>query len=387
MNQENQTTTKINFGPQHPSTHGVLNLLVEVQGDTVISVEPQIGFLHRGFEKLAEERRYIQFLPALEKGDYVAAFAWDDLYMSILEKAIGIEVPERAQYIRTLMLEVQRIMSHLVWLAAFGQDLGQPTVFLWCFREREPFVEFFEEITGGRLHYYYSRPGGLKRDVTKDFLDRLVAAIEKFENRLHEIEALTTENIIFQKRTRGIGALSKDDALRLGVTGPMLRASGVAEDLRKTEPWLLYPQLEFNVITREEGDCFARTEVRIEEMRESAKLVKRLAKKIPEGPVMAGPLVELTPEKWPEVTSKANMLKVFTLMVPAGEWFMRHESPRGEIAMYLVSTGGLKPYRLRMKSPAFCNLYPISHLAKNSKIADMIAILGSLDLVFGEVDR
>ena len=379
--------TKINFGPQHPSTHGVLNLLVEVEGDTVYSAEPHIGFLHRGFEKLAEERRYIQFLPALEKGDYVAAFAWDDLYMALLEKALGIEIPRRAAAIRTMMNEVQRIVSHLLWLAAFGQDLGQPTVFLWSFREREPFINLFEEVTGGRLHFYYSRPGGLKRDVSRDYLDRVIAAVAKFEERLSELEAMTTKNIIFQKRTKGVGILSKEDAMHCGVTGPVLRASGVGEDIRKSDPFLMYPHLDLKVITRNEGDAFARTEVRIEEMKESARLVKFLARTIPEGPVMAGPYSETASEKWPDSMSMASMLKVFGLSIPQGEWFLRHESPRGEIAMHLISEGGPKPYRLRLKSPSFCNLYAFSRLAKNTKIADMVAILGSLDLVFGEVDR
>lgn len=389
MNPQETTTptTKINFGPQHPSTHGVLNLLVGVQGDTVVSVEPQIGFLHRGFEKLAEERRYIQFMPALEKGDYVAAFAWDDLYMSVLEKALGIEPPPRAVYLRTMLCEVQRIMSHLMWLAAFGQDLGQPTVFLWSFREREPFVEFFEEISGGRLHYYYSRPGGLKRDVSQNFLERVAASVDAFEKRLKEIEGLTTANIIFRKRTEGVGVLNKEDALSLGMSGPVLRASGVAEDIRRTDPYLAYPDVEFSVVTRDAGDCLARAEVRIEEMRESAKIVKSIAKRIPQGPIMAGPFTEQTPEKWPDIMTKANMLKVFTMNVPPGEWFMRHESPRGEIAMYLVSTGGMKPYRMRLKSPSFANLYALDRLAQGGKIADLIAVLGSLDLVFGEVDR
>ena len=379
--------TKINFGPQHPSTHGVLNLDVEVEGDTVYSAEPHIGFLHRGFEKLAEERRYIQFLPALEKGDYVAAFSWDELYMGLIEKALGIEPPPRALAIRTMMSEVQRIASHLLWLAAYGQDLGQPTVFLWSFREREAFIEFFEEISGGRIHYYYSRPGGLKRDVSPDFLLRLTAAVGKFLDKLHEIEELTTKNIIFQKRTKDIGILPKDRAIELGVSGPVLRASGVAEDLRRSDPFLLYKGMDFPVITREEGDCFARTEVRIEEMRASAALVKKFAVSIPEGPLMAGPFVETTPEKWPDSMSMANMLKVFSINIPAGEWFLRHESPRGEIAMHLISTGGLKPYRLRLKSPSFCNLYALSSLVPGTKIADMISILGSLDIVFGEVDR
>lgn len=387
MTENKSQRTKINFGPQHPSTHGVLNLEVELEGDTVISAEPHIGFLHRGFEKLAEERRYIQFMPALEKGDYVAAFAWDELYMSLLEKALNIEVPERAKALRTMFVEIQRIASHLLWFAAYGQDLGQPTVFLWCFREREPFIEFFEEVSGGRLHYYYSRPGGLKRDVTPDYLERIFAAVVKFENRLKEIEELTVNNIIFQKRTQDIGVLSRERAIELGVTGPVLRASGVNEDLRRTDPFLIYPALEFNVITREEGDSWARTQVRIAEMRESAKMIKYLAKNIPAGPIMSGPFVETTPDKWPDSNSMASMLKVLGINVPAGEWFVRHESPKGEIAMHLISAGGMKPYRLRLKSPSFCNLYAFSYLAKNTKIADMISILGSLDLVFGEVDR
>ena len=379
--------TKINFGPQHPSTHGVLNLEVELEGDTVITAEPHIGFLHRGFEKLAEERRYIQFMPALEKGDYVAAFAWDDLYMSLIEKALKIEIPERAKYIRTIMNEVQRIASHLLWLAAYGQDLGQPTVFLWAFREREKFIELFEEVSGRRLHYYYSRPGGQKRDVTPDYLERMIAAVHAFEAKLPEIEELTTKNIIFQKRTKDICILDKESALRLGVTGPVLRASGVAEDIRKSDPFLLYPELDFHPITRSEGDCFARTEVRLEEMRQSARFIVSLCQKVPQGPIMAGPYIETTPDKWPDSMSMASMLKVLGVNIPAGEWFVRHESPRGEIAMHLISEGGLKPYRLRLKSPSFCNLYALQEMTRNTKVADMISILGSLDLVFGEVDR
>ena len=371
--------TQINFGPQHPSTHGVLNLKTVIEGETVLSVEPNLGFLHRGVEKMAEERRYIQFLPAIEKTDYVAAFSWDNLYMTILEDALKIEVPPRAKYIRTVLLEMQRIMSHLVWLAAFGQDLGQPTVFLWAFREREPYVELFEELSGGRLHYYYGRVGGIKRDFLPDTAEKLLHHLKGFEGRLKEIEGLTTDNIIFQLRTKEVGTLTKEEAVGLGATGPMLRASGVAHDVRTAHPYLNYGDAQWSVITAEEGDCWARTNVRIEEMRQSINIIRQLLAKLPEGDIVSGPFLE-------DRTGN-QMLKAYTLRIPAGEYFARQELPRGEGAIYLISDGGMKPYRFRMRSPAFCNLSLVTHLVRNVKIADMIAILGSLDLVYGEIDR
>lgn len=371
--------TQINFGPQHPSTHGVLNLKTIIEGDTVISVEPNLGFLHRGVEKLAEERRYIQFLPTIEKTDYVAAFSWDNLYMTILENALKIEVPPRAQYIRTILLEMQRIMSHLVWLGAYGQDLGQPTVFLWCFREREPYVELFEELSGGRLHYYYGRVGGIKRDFLPDSAEKLLHHLSGFELRLKDIEGMTVDNIIFQQRSKGVGTLTKEKAIELGATGPMLRASGVNHDLRKIEPYLNYKDVEFDIPIAEEGDCWARCVVRIEEMKQSIKIIRQLLAKLPEGDIVAGPFLDDRPGN--------QMLKAYTMRLPVGEYFARQELPRGEGAIYLISDGGMKPYRFRMRSPAFCNLSLVTHLVKNVKIADMIAILGSLDLVYGEIDR
>ncbi|MDO8557824.1 MAG: NADH-quinone oxidoreductase subunit D, partial [bacterium] len=321
-------SSEINFGPQHPSTHGVLNLKTVIEGDTVISIEPNLGFLHRGVEKLAEERRYIQFLPTIEKTDYVAAFSWDNLYMTVLEDALKIEVPPRAQYIRTILLEMQRIMSHLVWLAAFGQDLGQPTVFLWSFREREPYVELFEELSGGRLHYYYGRVGGIKRDFLPDSAEKLLKHLEGFESRLKEIEGLTVDNIIFQKRTKDVGTLTKEKAIELGATGPMLRASGVTHDLRKVAPYLNYKDVTFDVPVASEGDCWARTKVRIEEMRQSASIIRQLLAKLPEGDIVAGPFLE-------DRTGN-QMLKAYTMRLPAGECFARQELPRGEGAIYLI---------------------------------------------------
>ncbi|MDP3963555.1 MAG: NADH-quinone oxidoreductase subunit D [bacterium] len=371
--------TSINFGPQHPSTHGVLNLKTVIEGDTVLSVEPNLGFLHRGVEKAAEERRYIQFLPMIEKTDYVAAFSWDNLYMTILEDGLKIQVPPRAQFIRTILLEMQRIMSHLVWLAAFGQDLGQPTVFLWAFREREPYVELFEELSGGRLHYYYGRIGGVKRDFLPDTADKLLHYLKGFEERLREIEGMTVDNIIFQKRTKDVGTLTKEKAVELGATGPMLRSCGINHDLRKVEPYLVYKEAEFDVPVAEEGDCWARTKVRVEEMRQSVKIIRQLLAKMPEGEIVSGPFLE-------DRTGN-QMLKAYTMRLPAGEYFARQELPRGEGAIYLISDGGMKPYRFRMRSPAFCNLSLVTHLVRNVKIADMIAILGSLDLVYGEIDR
>lgn len=369
----------VNFGPQHPSTHGVLNLKVTLDGDTVRSVEPNLGFLHRGVEKMAEERRYIQLLPAIEKTDYVAAFSWDNLYVTILEEALGIEVPPRARCIRTILLEMQRIISHLVWLAAFGQDLGQPTVFLWCFRERMPLVDIFEELSGGRLHYYYGRPGGVKRDFLSDTGQKILAALDGFQDRLKEIEGLTVDNLIFQKRTKGVGVLGKNEAMELGATGPMLRSSGVAHDLRKVAPYLDYPDVDFALATASEGDCWARTKVRIEEMRQSANIIRRLLDKLPDGPTLSG--------SFSDERAGGAMLKTYTLRLPAGEYFARQELPRGEGAIYLISDGGMRPYRFRMRSPAFCNLSLIRHLVRDVKIADLIVILGSLDLVYGEIDR
>ena len=358
---------QVNMGPQHPSTHGVLRMILTLDGETIVDAKPDIGYLHRGVEKLAEKRTYTQFITLTDRTDYLSPMLNNAVYALAVEKLAGIEVPERAEFIRVIMMELQRIASHLVFIGTFGLDLGASTPFIYAFREREDIMDLFEMACGARLTYSYIRPGGVMRDLPEGFEQKTRAFLKKMPARLDEFDTLLTKNEIFLIRSRGVGVLSAEDAVDYAMSGPCLRGSGVDFDLRRDEPYSVYDRMQFNVITHPAGDCLDRFLVRAGEIRESLKIVEQALDMLPVG----------------DYTSKVPR----TLKPAAGEVFTRVESARGDLGVYLVSDGSTNPYRLHWRGPSFINLAAVGQMVKGWKIADAVAILGSLDIVLGEVDR
>ena len=358
---------QVNMGPQHPSTHGVLRMILTLDGETVVNARPDIGYLHRGIEKLAERRSYTQFVTLTDRTDYLTSMMNNAVYAMAVEKLMGVEAPERAEFIRVIMMELNRIASHLVFIGAFGLDLGASTPFIYCFREREDICDLFEMTCGARLTYSYIRPGGVSRDLPAGFYDKAKAFLKKMPSRLDEIDDLLSKNEIMLIRTRGVGIISAEDAINYAMSGPNLRGSDVPFDLRKDEPYSVYDRLEFNVVTQPDGDCLSRYLIRPEEIRESLKIVEQALDMLPEG----------------EYTAKVPKV----LKPPAGEVFTRVESSRGDLGVYLISDGSASPYRLHWRPPSFINLAAVGQMVKGWKVADTVAILGSLDIVLGEVDR
>jgi len=361
-------TTKINIGPIHPSTHGVLRLVVELDGDTIVGVEPHIGFLHRGVEKLAENRMYMQNIGYMEKIDYVAPMAYDDAYVAAVEEAMGVEVKERAKYIRTILLELQRIASHLLWLGTMSNDLGQfYTLFMWTFRDRDKILRLLQEHAGARMFYLNMRPGGVVRDLPPDFEENTLQVLDYIEKRITEYEHYLESNQVFIERTKGIGVLSREMAIELGATGPVLRGSGVNYDTRSNKPYYAYSELGFRPQVMFVGDSFARYKVRMLEMKESIRIIREAFKKIPEGDAVGMPIRLIMPQ------AKNRIVTV------------SRETPRGEAFIYMIADKE-RPYRLSIRTPSFINLSLIDEIAKGSRLADLFAILGSLDLVMADVD-
>ncbi len=361
---------RINIGPVHPSTHGVLRLVVDIDGDTVQNVEPHIGFLHRGVEKLMETRMYMQNPSYTEKLDYIAPLSWDDLYVSAVEQAIGIEVKERAQYARAILLEFQRLASHLLWLGTLCNDAGQLlTIFCWAFRERARVIKLLEDLSGGRMFYVNLRLGGLYRDLPADFSERAGKLVDYLEERIKEYPDVLEGNPVFMERTKGIGKLSKEDAINYGVTGPVLRASGVEEDVRKSKPYYVYNLIKFKVPLGRNGDNFDRYKVRYEEMLQSISIIRQLLTLMPEnGDVKGMPIKLIGPNAKPDPV------------------MVERELPRGSGIIYMIPEKQ-RPYRISLRSPTFINLAIIKRLTEKAKFADIFPILGSLDVVFGEVDK
>ena len=358
----------LNMGPQHPSTHGVLRLVVTLDGENIVDVQPDIGYLHSSVEKMMEYRTYLQNIALVDRGmDYLSAMANEEVWCLATERLAKIEVPERARYIRTIMLELQRISSHLIWLGTFGIDLGAFTAFLWAMRERERIMDLFESATGGRLHHVYFRIGGVNEDLPVGWTDQCAAFCDYFMDRLPEYDELLTGNPIFLARTQGVGVLSKEKAIAMGASGPVARASGLAYDVRKAHPYEVYDRLQFDIPARPEGDCFARYLVRLEEMRQSIRIIRQCLEMMPQG----------------EIRTKVAV----TLRVPKGEVYARTESPRGDLGIYLISEGKDMPYRVKIRAPAFSNLYALTEMMRGWKVADVIAILGSIDIVLSDVDR
>ncbi|MHB0984363.1 MAG: NADH-quinone oxidoreductase subunit D [Sulfuricella sp.] len=411
----------LNFGPQHPSAHGVLRMVLELDGEVVQRADPHIGLLHRATEKLAEHKTFLQAMPYMDRLDYVSMMCNEHAYVMATEKLLGIEVPIRAQYIRVMFDEITRILNHLLWLGAHGLDIGAMTMFLYTFREREDLMDIYEAVSGARLHAAYYRPGGVYRDLPdsmplyevskmKVHSAQQVAAmndnrhgsmldfIEDFTNRfpvcVDEYETLLTDNRIWKQRTVGIGVVTPERAMALGLTGPMLRGSGVAWDLRKKQPYEVYDKVDFDIPVGVNGDCYDRYLVRMEEMRQANRIIKQCVawlRKNP-GPVITGNHKVAPPSR---VGMKQNMeelihhFKLFTegMHVPEGEVYAAVEHPKGEFGIYLVSDGANKPYRMKIRAPGFSHMSAMDEMARGHMIADVVALMGTFDIVFGEIDR
>jgi NADH-quinone oxidoreductase subunit D len=382
----------LNMGPQHPSTHGVLRLLLELDGETVLSAKPDIGYLHTGIEKEFEVKFYQQGVTLTDRIDYLAPLSNNLCYCLAVEKLLQLEIPPMAQWMRVMLTELTRLNSHLVWLGTHAIDIGAMSVFLYCFREREEILRIFEMFSGQRMMTSYFRIGGLALAPPRGWQQRVKKFIDIFPSRVDEYESLLTGNQIWMARTQGVGYMSLEDMLDLGVTGPMLRAAGLAMDARKQEPYSSYEKFDFEVATRMESDVFARYQVRVEEMRQSARIVKQALEGMPEGPFTADAPKVVLPEREKMKTQMEALIYHFKIVtegfrVPEGEVYQVIESPRGELGYYVVSDGTAKPYRVHIHGPSFGNLQGLPKMVEGSLIADVIASLGSMDFVLGDSDR
>jgi len=355
------------MGPQHPSTHGVLRLGLTIEGERVLDVFPDVGFLHRGIEKLAESRTYIQSIPLTDRLDYLAGMSNNLAFVLAVEKLLDVEVPRRAEFIRVIVAEMSRLASHLIWLGSFANDLGATTPLLYCFREREDILDALEVLCGARMTFNYVRFGGVARDATPTFVEKTRKFLSTFDKRVDEYEELLTKNAIFVNRTRGVGLLTREEAISYAVSGPMLRGSGVKWDLRKDAPYSVYPEMDFIIPTGETGDAYDRYLVRLVEMRQAARIIRQALDGLPEGEFTA---------KMPRVLKPRK-----------GEAYSRIEAPKGELGFYVVSDGTTNPYRVKIRAPSFINLAAMPTMSKGALVADVVAILGSIDIVLGEIDR
>ncbi len=366
----------MNMGPQHPSAHGVFRAILTLEGETVVAVDAVIGYLHRCHEKLGESLTYVQYPTIASKTDYVSAMTAELAYVSAAERLGRIEVPRRAQYLRVLVAELQRIASHCLWLGTWCMDMGGAlgggaTVFLYCMREREMILDLFEALTGARLLYGFHQVGGTRYDLPAGWAARCRATVDQIEQRIGEYEAMLEDNAFFLVRTQGVGVISRELALELGVSGPLIRGSGIAYDVRRAEPYSSYEDFDFIVPVETAGDCYARYRVRMQEFRQSIRIVRQVLDGLPEGPIASRPGVK----------------SVGQVRLPRGEAYARVEGARGEIGFYLIGDGGPKPYRMKVRGASFSNLAVLPHIIPGHKVADVVAIMGSVDPVFGEVDR
>ena len=390
--EDKANTYTINLGPQHPAAHGVLRLVVEMSGEVVQRCDPHIGLLHRGTEKLIEHKTYLQAMPYMDRLDYVSPMSQEHAFVLAVEKLLGIKPPPRGQYLRVLFAELTRLLNHMFTVTTGILDVGATTPALWAFEEREKMMEFYERACGARLHANYFRVGGVALDVSADLLADMYAYNETVPKFLDDIEGLVTSNRIFKQRTVDIGIISPEQALDWGCSGPILRASGFAWDLRKSQPYEIYDQLEFDIPVGKTGDCFARYMVRMEEARQSVKLIRQCLDKMPGGPVRAEGH-KVTPPKRAEMKSSMEALihhfKLYTegFHVPAGETYAAVETPKGEFALYMVSDGTNRPYRCHIRAPGFAHLSLLDTISRGHMLADAVANIGSLDVVFGEIDR
>lgn len=382
----------INFGPQHPAAHGVLRLVLELNGEVVDRADPHIGLLHRGTEKLIEYKTYIQALPYFDRLDYVSMMTQEHTYVLAIEKLLGCNVPLRAQYIRVLFCEITRILNHLLAVGCHAMDVGAMTPFLWAFEEREKLMEFYERVSGARMHAAYFRPGGVSQDLPLGLLDDIFLFSKQFVTRLDEMEEMLTANRIWKQRLVDIGIVSKKEACAWGFSGVMLRGSTIAWDLRKNQPYEVYDKMEFNVPVGTNGDCYDRYLIRMQEMRESLKIIQQCLNEMPLGPIKLDDH-KITPPSRSDMKQSMESLihhfKLYTegMIVPAGETYTATEAPKGEFGVYLVSNGTNRPYRCKIKSPGFGHLQALDFMAKGHMVADVVTIIGTQDIVFGEVDR
>ena len=409
----------MNFGPQHPAAHGVLRLVLELDGEVIQRADPHIGLLHRGTEKLAENRTYLQSVPYMDRLDYVSMMSNEHAYVMAIEKMMGIDVPIRAQYIRVMFDEITRVLNHLLWLGAHALDVGAMTVFLYAFREREDLFDCYEAVSGARMHAAYYRPGGVYRDLPTQMpqyevspmrnaktvksqnenrqgslLDFIEDFVNRFPTYVDEYETLLTDNRIWKQRTVDVGIVTPERALQLGMTGPMLRGSGIAWDLRKTQPYEVYANLDFDIPVGVNGDCYDRYLVRMEEFRQSNRIIKQCVdwlRKNP-GPVISSDNKVAPPDREGMKTNMEDLIHHFKLFtegfhVPSGEAYAAVEHPKGEFGIYMVSDGANKPYRLKIRAPGFAHLAALDEMTRGHMIADLVAIIGTQDIVFGEIDR
>jgi NADH-quinone oxidoreductase subunit D len=385
-------TMILNMGPQHPSTHGVLRLILEIEGENVVRMMPDIGYLHTGIEKTCEAKFYQQVVPLTDRIDYLCPLTNNLCYVLAAEKLLGVEIPPRAQWIRVMLNELTRINSHLVWLGTHALDIGAMSVFLYCFREREDLLRIFEMVSGQRMMTSYFRVGGLALEPPLGFFERVKHFADRFPEKVDEYEGLLTSNPIWVERTKNVAYLAPDDAIALGATGPTLRASGVDWDLRRDMPYCGYDQFQFKVPVRSEGDVFSRYMVRVEELRESNQIVQQALAGLPEGRIKADAPKVVLPEREKMKTQMEALIYHFKIItegftVPAGEVYQAIESPRGEMGYYVVSDGTAKPYRVHMRSPSYVNLQALPKMCEGRLIADVVAAIGSIDIVLGEIDR
>jgi NADH-quinone oxidoreductase subunit D len=382
----------LNMGPQHPSTHGVLRLVLEIDGEIVVRVYPEIGYLHTGIEKTCEAKFYQQVVPLTDRIDYLSPMANNLCYCLAVEKLLELEIPPKAQWTRVMLTELTRLNSHLVWLGTHAMDIGALTVFLYTFREREEIQRLFEAVSGQRMMTSYFRIGGLAMEPPLDYFDRIRGFIHTFPEKIDEYSNLLTGNPIFINRLKGVGLLSAEDAIALGVTGPPLRASGVDFDLRRDMPYSGYEKFDFKVPISTVGDTWARYEVRLIEMRESVKIIQQALDGMPEGPIKADAPKIVLPDREKMKTQMEALIHHFKIVtegfaVPAGEVYQGIESPRGQMGYYVVSDGTAKPYRVHMRNPSFATLQAIETMSKGRLLADLVAVIGSIDIVLGEIDR
>ncbi|MBT4108775.1 MAG: NADH-quinone oxidoreductase subunit D [Pelagibacterales bacterium] len=382
----------LNFGPQHPAANGVLRLVLEMDGEVVERTDPHIGLLHRGTEKLIEHKTYLQAIPYFDRLDYVSPMCQEHAFVLSAEKLLEITVPRRALFIRVLFDEITRVLNHSLQIAAQGLDLGATTPFLWLFEEREKLMGFYEQVSGSRLHAAYYRVGGVHQDLPNNLIGEIEEWLSGFEKVVEDIETLLSDNRIFKQRTVDVGVVSPEEALNWGFTGPMLRGSGVGWDLRKSQPYAIYDEIDFDIPVGKNGDCYDRYLLRVEEMKQSVKIIRQVLDNIPKGDVIIDDS-RFSPPKRGEMKHSMealiNHFKLFTegVRVPAGEVYTAVEAPKGEFGVYLVSDGSSKPYRCKIRAPGFSHLQGLDFMAKGHMLADLVACIATLDVVFGEIDR
>jgi NADH-quinone oxidoreductase subunit D len=382
----------LNMGPQHPSTHGVLRLVLEIDGEIIVRLYPEIGYLHTGIEKTCEAKFYQQVVPLTDRVDYLGPMANNLCYCLAVEKLLQLEIPEKAQWVRVLLTELTRLNSHLIWLGTHAMDIGALTVFLYTFREREDILRIFEMVSGQRMMTSYFRIGGLALEPPLDIFARIQAFINTFPEKIDEYSNLLTGNPIFVNRLKGVGYLSKEDAIALGVTGPVMRASGIDFDLRRDMPYCSYEKFQFKVPTSTDGDVWARYLLRLEEMRESTKIIQQALDGMPEGPIKADAPKIVLPDREKMKTQMESLIHHFKIVtegfaVPAGEVYQGIESGHGQMGYYVVSDGTAKPYRVHMRYPSFATLQALETMCQGRMLADVVAVIGSIDIVLGEIDR